>query len=173
MEKISKILFASDQIKQRVGQMARQINSDYKDLGEIIVIGVLKGAVIFYSDLVRLLNVPISFDFIQVGSYGAGKGSSGEIRVIKDIEKNISGKHVLIIEDIIDTGFTLDWLIRKIKDKNPASIKIAVLLDKKSKRKIPVKVDYSGFEAPDEFVVGYGLDHDDKYRELPYIGVFK
>lgn len=172
-KQVEKILFSGDKIKERLKAVADRVNSDYSGKGEIIAIGVLKGAVIFYSDLVRLLNIPITFDFIQVGSYGAQKGSSGKIRVIKDIEKDISGKHVLIIEDIIDTGFTLDWLVKTLKERNPASIKIAVLLDKRSKRKIPVKVDYIGFESPDEFVVGYGLDFDDKYRELPYIGVLK
>lgn len=167
-----RVLFDEKQIHDRVQILADMINSDYKGQ-EVIAIGVLKGAVIFYSELVRKLKMPLYFDFIQIGTYGASKESSGKVRVIKDIEKDISGKHLLIIEDIIDTGFTLDWLIKTLKERNPASIKIAVLLDKKSKRKIPVKIDYIGFESPDEFVVGYGLDFDDKYRELPYIGVLK
>ncbi len=167
-----KVLFDDKRIKDRIQSLADMINADFVGQ-EVIAIGVLKGAVIFYSELVRKLKMPLYFDFIQVGSYGAKKESSGEIRVIKDIEKDIKGKNVLIIEDIIDTGFTLDWLVKTLQKRQPASLKIAVLLDKSSRRKIPVKVDYTGFETPDEFVVGFGLDHDDKYRELPYIGVLK
>ena len=167
-----KVLFDDRQIKDRIQILSDMINASF--IGqEVIAIGVLKGAVIFYSELVRKLKIPLYFDFIQVGSYGAAKESSGKVRIIKDIEKDISGKNVLIIEDIIDTGYTLDWLLKTLKKRNPASMKVAVLLDKKSKRKVPVKVDYIGFEVPDQFVVGYGLDFDDRYRELPYIGVLK
>lgn len=169
---IQKVLISEDQIKERIRQMGEQITEDYRD-GSLVMVGILRGAVIFYGDLAKAIKIHLNMDFMAVSSYGSGTKSSGVVRIIHDLEENIEGKDVLIVEDIIDTGLTLHYLIKNLKSRKPRSVKICCLLDKPSRRKSPVKPDYVGYEVPDEFVVGYGLDYNEKYRNLPYIGVLK
>lgn len=169
---VEKILLDENQLKERVRQLGQQITEDYK--GEsILVVGILKGAMIFLADLVRNIDVPTAFDFMAVSSYGAGTVSSGVVRIMKDLDKSIEGKHVIIVEDIVDTGLTLQYLVENIKSRGPASLKICTLLDKPDRRKVEVPISYKGFSIPDEFVVGYGLDYNERYRNLPYIAVLK
>ncbi|MDO7788397.1 hypoxanthine phosphoribosyltransferase [Desulforamulus aquiferis] len=169
---VEKILLDEAQIKERVLQLGQQISQDYK--GEsILMVGILKGAMIFLADLVRNIDVTTYFDFMAVSSYGAGTVSSGAVRILKDLDKSIEGRHVIIVEDIVDTGLTLQYLVENMKSRGPASLKICTLLDKPSRRKVDVQIDYNGFSIPDEFVVGYGLDYGEKYRNLPYIAVLK
>lgn len=169
---VEKILLDEAQIKERVSQLGQQITQDYK--GEsILMVGILKGAMIFLADLVRNIEVTTYFDFMAVSSYGAGTVSSGAVRILKDLDKSIEGRHVIIVEDIVDTGLTLQYLVENMKSRRPASLKICTLLDKPSRRKVKVDIDYNGFAIPDEFVIGYGLDYNEKYRNLPYIAVLK
>ncbi|MBQ4516430.1 MAG: hypoxanthine phosphoribosyltransferase [Clostridia bacterium] len=169
---IDHVLITEEEIAAKVKEIAEQINKDYAGK-EIICVCILKGAVIFFGNLVKNLNMPLSFDFMVVSSYESGTVSSGQLKIKKDLEQDISGKHVLIIEDILDTGNTLKKLKEELTLRNPASIKLCSLLDKPSRRTADIECDYTGFEIPDEFVVGYGLDFDEKYRHLPYIGVLK
>ncbi|MBR5157084.1 MAG: hypoxanthine phosphoribosyltransferase [Clostridia bacterium] len=169
---IDHILITEEEIAAKVKEIAEQINKDYAGK-EIVCVCILKGAVIFFGNLVKNLNMPLSFDFMIVSSYENGTVSSGNLNIKKDLEQDICGKHVLIIEDILDTGNTLKKLKDELVLRNPASIKLCSLLDKPSRRTADIKCDYTGFEIPDEFVVGYGLDFDEKYRHLPYIGVLK
>ena len=162
----TKILISKDRIKKKVKQLARLISKDYKGR-DLILVGILKGSFIFLSDLCRSLTVPVKIDFIQVSSYGKKMWSSGVVRIKKDIDIDIRGKHVLIVEDIIDYGYTLKYLFKFLKSKKPASIKVCVLLNKTSRRKVDVELAYAGFEVPDKFMVGYGLDFADKFRNLP------
>ncbi|OGB90367.1 hypoxanthine phosphoribosyltransferase [candidate division WOR-1 bacterium RIFCSPHIGHO2_01_FULL_53_15] len=167
MEKL-KVLIPGSRLKKMIALLARRISKDYKGK-DLVLIGVLKGAFVFLSDLMRELTIPVSLDFIQLSSYGAGTVSSGVIKIRKDIDLPIVDKHVLIVEDVIDYGYTLDYLLRFLANKKPASVRICALLDKPSRRKVKVAVDYSGFKLPDKFIVGYGLDFGEKYRNLPYI----
>lgn len=167
MNKI-KILISKNRIKKKVKELARKISEDYKGK-KIVLLGILKGSFVFLSDLMRELSIHTEIDFIQVSSYGASRISSGVIKVKKDIDLPIVGKHVLIVEDIIDYGYTLDYLLKFISDKKPKSVKICVLLDKPSRRKVKVPVAYCGFKVPDEFIVGYGLDYNEDLRHLPDI----
>ncbi len=161
----AKVLITEGEIQARVAELGRQISADY--LGkEPVVVGVLKGAFIFVADLARHLTVPVSFDFMAVSSYGAATQSSGEVRIVKDLDESIEGKDVLLVEDIVDTGLTLSYLQRILLSRKPASLKTCTLLDKPDRRKVEVALDYRGFEIPNEFVVGYGLDYDQKYRNL-------
>ena len=155
-----------------VEQYAGRLNRDYAGK-EIYAIGILKGAIIFYADLVREINVPVSFDFMAASSYGKGSTSSGAVKILKDLDFSIEGKHVIIIEDIVDSGLTLSYLLKNMESRHPASVKLCALLNKPERREVDVKVDYVGFEVPNEFLVGYGLDYDSKYRNLPYIGILK
>ncbi len=169
---VEKILLDEEHIKERVAQLALQISQDYQ--GEsILMVGILKGAMVFLADLVRHIDVPTFFDFMAVSSYGAGTVSSGAVRILKDLDKSIHSRHVIIVEDIVDTGLTLQYLVENIKARGPASLKVCTLLDKPSRRKVEVPIDYNGFSIPDEFVVGYGLDYNERYRNLPYIAVLK
>ena len=163
-----KVLFEENEIQRRISELAKEIDEFYQG-EEIIVISVLKGAVFFTVDLVKKMKTPIILDMIQVSSY-QGTESTGNIIMKKDLESDINGKKVLIVEDIIDTGYTLKYLKEYLESLNPKDVKIAVLLDKAEKRKTNVKVDYTGYVIPNKFVVGYGFDIDDKYRNLPYIG---
>lgn len=174
-ENIGKILFDEQTIAQRVEAMARQINADYQslDLDELVVVGVLRGSVVFMSDLIRKLQLPITIDFLAISSYAKGTRTSGTVRILKDISESITDKHVIIIEDIVDTGLTLQCLTDLLTARRPKSLKLCTLLDKPSRRMVEITPDYSGFEIPDEFVVGYGLDFAGHYRHLPYIGVLK
>jgi hypoxanthine phosphoribosyltransferase len=152
-------------IKRRVQQVATQISVDYK--GESVhLIGVLKGACIFLSDLVREIDLETSIDFIAVASYGKGKESSGQVRLLKDLDSNIAGRNVILVEDILDTGLTLSYLLRVLKQRHPKTLRVAALLNKPSRRKVNVTGDYIGFDIPDEFVIGYGLDYAERYRNL-------
>ena len=167
-----RILIDEQKIENRVREIGAQITADYKDK-DLVVIGILKGAVLFMADLIKKINVPLSIDFMAVSSYGKSTRSSGIVRILKDLDEEIEGKDVLIVEDIVDTGLTLKFLAENILSRNPKSLKVCCLLDKPSRRKVAVSVDYVGFEIPDEFVVGYGLDYDQKYRNIPFIGVIE
>lgn len=163
-----KILFDKETIEKRVKELALQISKDYKGK-EVILVAILKGAIVFLSDLMRDLSIPVTVDFIQAFSYGASTTSSGTIEIKKDMDMDIAGKHVLIVEDIIDCGYTLDYIRKLLEKRKPASLKICCFLDKVSRRKVEVPLAYKGFEVPDKFVVGYGLDFAEKYRNLPYV----
>ena len=164
-ESLGPVLLDAQKIQARVKEMGAQISRDYS--GEKpLVLGILKGASIFHADLVRAINLDLSFDFIAVGSYGSSTKSSGEVRILKDLDESLEGKHVLLVEDIVDTGLTLHYLQQNLIARNPESLKIVALLNKPSRREIEVPVEYVGFEIPDEFVVGYGLDYDQRYRNL-------
>ncbi|MBQ9114817.1 MAG: hypoxanthine phosphoribosyltransferase [Clostridia bacterium] len=169
---IEKILVTKEQIAARVKEIGEQITRDFE--GEsVLMVGILRGAVVFFSELVKNVDLDVRFDFMVVSSYGASSVTSGEVRIIKDISQPIEGMNVLIIEDIIDTGHTLKNLKKLLLTRNPKSLKIVSLLDKPSRRQVEMEGDYIGFEVPNEFVVGYGLDYGEKYRNLPEIGVLK
>ena len=168
MDENLEILFDEQAITERVSVLASQISCDHHGK-ELIVICVLKGAALFTADLTRRLTISAKIDFVQVASYGSGTESSGNVTVVKDIDMNIDGKNVVIVDGIIDSGRTLDYLVKRYRERRPASLKVAVLLDKHSRRVVDVPVDYRGFEIPDMFVVGYGMDSAEKYRNLPYI----
>lgn len=163
---IEKILVSNAEIAKRAEEIAAQINADYKGK-PILVVGILRGASIFLADIFKRLEGDVELDFMSLSSYGNGTNSSGEVKMIKDLSEPVDGKNVLIIEDIIDTGITLSYLIKVLEARNPESIKLCALLDKPSRRKVELKGDYIGFEIPDEYVVGYGLDYAEKYRNLP------
>ncbi|MDA8233412.1 MAG: hypoxanthine phosphoribosyltransferase [Clostridia bacterium] len=167
-----RILLSEADISAKVKEIGEQISRDYEGK-ELLVIGILKGALIFMGDLVRQINVPVSLDFMAVSSYGTSTESSGAVRILKDLEKSIEGQHVLIVEDIIDTGLTLKYLLENLQARKPASVKVCTLLDKPERRKTQVVADYNGFSIPDEFVVGYGLDYAERYRNIPYIMVLR
>ena len=171
---IAKVLLSAEQLKKRIAEMGEEISRDYAGKTPTIIC-ILKGAVMFYTDLLREITVPINMDFMAVSSYGNKTKSSGEVEIRKDLSCSIENKHVLIVEDIVDSGFTLSYLSRMLASRGAASIKIATLLDKPARRApgINLKTDYSGFVIGDEFVVGYGLDYAELYRNLPYIGVLK
>lgn len=160
-------------IRRRVEELARQVSVDYATSGELHLVGVLRGCFIFLADLSRLLTVPRRIDFMAVAAYGKDAEPTGAVRLIMDLRTNIAGKHVLIVEDIVDTGNTLEYLMSILLPRKPASLKTCVLLRKRERLERDVKIDYLGFDIPDRWVVGYGLDHADRYRALPYIGVVK
>lgn len=169
---VKEILFTEEQIQKRVREMGAQITADYAGK-TILLCGILKGAVVFYTDLARQIQVPVKFDFMSCSSYGSSATSSGAVTIRKDMDNDVAGKDILIVEDIIDTGITLSYLVPYLKERGANSVKLATLLSKPSRRKVDIHVDYNGFEIPDAFVVGYGLDYDSSYRNLPYIGVLK
>ena len=167
---IEKILVSNAEIAKRAEEIAAQINADYKGK-PILVVGILRGASIFLADIFKRLEGDVELDFMSLSSYGNGTNSSGEVKMIKDLSEPVDGKNILIIEDIIDTGITLSYLIKVLEARNPESIKLCALLDKPSRRKVELKGNYIGFEIPDEYVVGYGLDYAEKYRNLPDVCV--
>lgn len=169
---LEQILITEEQLKDRVAELGKTLAEDYKGK-EPLLLCILKGSSVFFADIARAMNIPLEMDFIAVSSYGAQTMSSGKIKMKKDIEQSIYGKDVLIIEDIIDTGYTLTYLKQLLLERNPASLKICTLLNKEARRVAPIKPDYVGFEIDDYFVVGYGLDYNEKYRNLPLIGVLK
>lgn len=169
---LEKILLTEAQLADQVKKMGAAITADYAGK-EILMIGVLRGAFIFMADLIRAINLPVAVDFIALSSYGAATSSSGVVRILKDLEENIENKHVLIVEDIIDSGLTIKYLIENLSSRKPASIKICTLMSKPDRRNVEVPIAYNGFTIPDYFVVGYGLDYAEKYRNLPFIGVLK
>jgi hypoxanthine phosphoribosyltransferase len=169
------VLFTASQIADRVTQMGRQITADYQGLptGQpVVLIGVLKGAAIFLSDLARAIAIDNTFDFVAVSSYGRARVSSGAVKLIKDIDNPIEGRHVILVEDILDTGLTLSYLRGLMLQHKPASLKIATCLDKPSRRLVPIEADYVGFQIPNEFVIGYGMDFSEVYRNVPDIRLF-
>lgn len=168
IEKVD-ILISEGAVKKRIQELGDVISKDYCGK-EIVLICILKGGVMFMVDLAKELKMPVAFDFMDVSSYGAGTRSSGVVKIVKDLDESIDSKHVLLVEDIIDSGRTLSYLLKVLKERKPASIKLCTLLDKPDRRVADVKIDYVGFNIPDEFVVGYGLDYNQKYRNLPYIG---
>jgi hypoxanthine phosphoribosyltransferase len=170
---IDKILLTSEQIQTRILELGEQILRDYAPLGDLLLVGVLKGCVMFMVDLARAIPFPLALDFIAISSYGHSTQSSGVVRLLKDLDTDIAGRHVLIVEDIIDSGLTLEYLRSQLLRRNPASLRICALLNKPDRRITEVPMDYLGFDIPNEFVVGYGLDYADHYRNLPYIGVLK
>ncbi len=171
---IETIMFDQDAIATRVAEMGRQIVHDYGgDREDLLLIGVLRGVAVFFGDMMRAIPLPVSVDFMSVSSYGASTRSSGVVRILKDLDENITGRHVLILEDIIDTGLTLDYLARLLQERRPASLEICTLLDKPSRRQAKGAGKYVGFTIPAQFVVGYGLDYDQRYRNLPYVGILK
>lgn len=169
---IEKVLLTEQQLYQKISEIGSKISEDYKGR-DLILIGVLKGSVIFMADLLKKITIPCSMDFMAVSSYGNTTESSGVVRILKDLDFEIKDKDVLIVEDIIDSGITLRYLMEYLKGRNPKSINIACLLNKPERRKAEMSVKYLGFDIPDYFVVGYGLDYAEKYRNLPYIGILK
>ena len=168
-EKIS-VLIPEEEIRKRIAEVGAQLSRDYEG-EEVLMICILRGGVFFACELAKHLTVPVSMDFMCVSSYGSGTVSSGRVKIIKDLDENIEGKHVLIAEDIMDSGNTLSTLIKILQVRKPASIRLCTLLDKPERRVVDIKADYSCFEIPDKFVVGYGLDYNQHYRNLPYVGV--
>ena len=166
------VMHSEAEVAKRVEELGRQISEDYAGK-QVHLICVLKGGVFFMCELAKRISVPVSMDFMSVGSYGNGTSSSGVVKIAKDLDEPLEGKDVLVVEDIIDSGRTLSYLLEILKGRHPKSLKLCTLLDKPDRRIKPVKVDYTGFEIPDEFVVGYGLDYAQKYRNLPYIGVIE
>ena len=170
--KIGEILVQPDDLKQRVRTLGEQVSAEYADR-DLLLVGVLKGAVFFLADLMRAMDLSTSIDLMEVSSYGAATETSGQVRIIKDLSQPITGRDVIVVEDIIDTGLTLNYLLHYLADKGPASIKIVCLLDKPARRLAEIPIDYRGFTIPDRFVIGYGLDYNERYRNLPYVGVLK
>lgn len=169
---IKEVLYTEQQIREKVKEMGQKISEEYKGK-ELVLIGVLKGSVPFMADLLKEITIPCFMDFMAVSSYGASTTSSGVVRILKDLDFEIEGKDVLIVEDIIDTGITLRYLVEYLKGRKPNSVEIACLLNKQERRKIEISAKYLGFDVPDYFLVGYGLDFAEKYRNLPYVGILK
>ena len=169
---VGEILIGPDELQARVGELGAEISADY--IGrDLLLVGVLKGAVFFMADLMRTISVSCEIDFMAISSYGASTDSSGVVRILKDLDINIEGRDVLVVEDIIDSGLTLSYLIRNLEAREPASLEICALLTKPERREIDVPVKYIGFEIPNRFVIGYGLDFAERYRNLPYVGVLR
>ena len=169
---IERILISEEEIKAKIAELGKQLTADYAGKDPIFI-GILRGVVVFFSDMIRAIDTPCRIDFMAVSSYGAATESSGRIIIKKDFDLDISGRHVVILEDIIDSGLTLKYVLAYMQSKNPASLKVCTLLDKPDRRKVDLQADYVGFTVPNEFVVGYGLDYNDYYRNLPYVGILK
>ncbi len=170
---ILEILYSEEELKRRVAVLGEQISRDYADKDNVVLVGILRGSYIFMADLSRSITIPCRIDFMAASSYGKGTSSSGQIEIKKDLSDPIQNAHVILVEDILDSGNTLDYLTKILTARNPASIRICTLLDKPERRVKPITADYYGFLVPDAFVVGYGLDYAEKYRNLPYIGILK
>lgn len=166
------VLLEEEVIRKRVEELGRQITQDYQGK-DLVLVGILKGAVVFFADLIRHVELPMSMDFMAISSYGNATKSAGVVRILKDLDKDIVGKHIIIVEDIVDSGLTLSFLKENLLSRGAASLRICALLDKPERRKVDIRADYQGFSIPDAFVVGYGLDYAEYYRNLPYIGVLK
>jgi len=169
---VGEVLISHQQIRERTEELGRQITEDY-DGKDPLLICILKGGLMFLADLMRAIDLPLEIDFIAVSSYGDSTESSGVVRILMDLERNIQGRHVLIVEDIIDTGRTLSYIIENLRTRGPASIKVCTLLDKPARRELEIPIDYVGFTIPDRFVIGYGLDYGEIYRNLPFVGILK
>jgi hypoxanthine phosphoribosyltransferase len=171
-EDIAEVLISEEEIQDKIAQLAKEVTEEYRDR-DLLLVGVLKGAFVFMADLAREIQLPIEFDFMAVSSYGTSTKSSGVVRILKDLDYEITGRHVLLVEDIIDSGLTVSYLLRYLEARQPASLEICSLFWKKGQQAVPLEVRYPGFEIPPVFIVGYGLDYAEKYRNLPYIGVLK
>jgi hypoxanthine phosphoribosyltransferase len=169
---VEEVLISREEITKRIKELGKQISEDYKDK-DLMLIGVLKGSVPFMADLLKEISIYCTMDFMAVSSYGSSTKSSGVVRILKDLDSSIENKDILIVEDIIDTGHTLKYLIENLRSRNPKSIKVSCLLDKPDRREVELDIDYVGFKIPDAFVIGYGLDYAERYRNLPFIGVLK
>lgn len=169
---IEEVLISSEEIADKISTLSKQVTEDYRGK-DLLLVGVLKGAFVFMADLARGIELPLEFDFMAVSSYGSATKSSGVVRILKDLDYEISGRHVLLVEDIIDSGLTISYLLRYLEARGPESLEICSLFWKKGEQAVPLDVKYPGFEIPPVFVVGYGLDYAERYRNLPYIGVLK
>lgn len=170
MYKITGVMLSEEEIKEKVYELAKQIEQDYKG-EDVLVVGILKGASVFVADLIRCIDLDVNIDFMSVSSYGAGTATSGTVKILKDLDVDIEGKNVLVVEDIIDSGLTLSNLVATLETRKPKSLKLCTLLDKPERRTADIHVDYVGFVIDDKFIVGYGIDYDEKYRNLPYIAI--
>lgn len=169
---LREILFSEEDLSAKIKELAQRISEDYKGK-DLVVVGILKGSVIFAAELIKNITIPCEIDFMAVSSYGNSTETSGIVKILKDLDQNIEGKHLLIVEDIVDTGVTLNYLLKYLKARKASGIEIVALLNKQARRKAEISVKYIGFEVPDEFIVGYGIDYAEKYRNLPCIGVLK
>jgi hypoxanthine phosphoribosyltransferase len=171
---IAQVLITEEDLQARVRELGEQISRDYEGKA-LVLVGILKGAAIFLADLVRYITIPVDYDFVAISSYGADTKTSGVVRLLKDLDESIESKHVLVVEDIVDTGWTLrlSYIVENLRSRKAASVKVCTLLDKPSRRKVDVGIDYYGFIVEDKYVVGYGLDYDGRYRSLPYVGILK
>jgi hypoxanthine phosphoribosyltransferase len=169
---IDEVLISEQEIQDKVAQLAKAIDEDYRGR-ELLLVGVLKGAVMIMADLARALETPVSMEFMAVSSYGSSTSSSGVVRILKDLDREIADRHVLVVEDIIDSGLTLNWLLRNMRSRGPASVEVCALLRKPEAAKVDVPVKYVGFDIPNDFVVGYGLDYGERYRDLRFVGRLK
>jgi len=168
---IAEILFSSDAIAAKVKELGELVADTYQE-NDLLLVSVLKGAVVFLTDLMRAIPMPLAIDFLAISNYG-GKGAAGAVRILKDLEQDITGRHVLVVEDIVDTGLTLSYLLRTLRARDPVSLRVCTLLDRSVRRIVDLPMAFRGFDIPDQFVVGYGLDHQQRYRNLPFIGVLK
>lgn len=171
-EDISEIILTPEQIQQRVGELGKQISQDYYQLDPILI-GVLKGVLIFMADLLRAITIPVEVDFMAISSYSQEARDKGLVRLVKDLETPISGRHVLFVEDMVDTGLTLNYLLRTLQMRQPASLNVCTIFNKQKLRLVDIPIKYKGFDLPDRFIVGYGLDHREKYRNLPFVSMLK
>jgi hypoxanthine phosphoribosyltransferase len=169
---IERVVVSEDQIREKIAELAARVDADYADKN-VLLVGVLKGAVMFMADFARTMRRPVELEFMAVSSYGSSTSSSGVVRILKDLDRDITDKHVLVVEDIIDSGLTLSWLLRNLAARNPASVEVVALFRKPAATKVQVDVRYVGFDLENEFIVGYGLDYAERYRDLPYVGVLK
>lgn len=171
-EDVKEVLFSEDEISKKIKEIAERISDDYNGK-DLLVVGVLKGSVLYAAELIKNISIPCEIDFMAVSSYGSSTETSGVVRILKDLDHSVEGKDVLIVEDIVDSGVTLDYLLKYLKARKANSINITTLLNKEARRKVDINVKYVGFEVPDEFIVGFGIDYAEKYRNLPFIGVLK
>ena len=171
-DEIKEVLFSEEDLQAIVSRIGKEISEDYRNKN-LFLVSVLKGSLMFMADLMRAIDVPCEIDFMSVSSYGAGTTTTGAVRILKDLDASLEGKDIVVVEDILDSGVTLSYLLKHLEARNPASIRLCTLLDKPERRKMPITADYIGTTVPDQFIVGYGLDYAEKYRNLPYIGVLK
>lgn len=169
---VSHVILTEAEIQSRIAELGAQISDDYGD-EPILLVGVLRGAALFMADLARQITAPVEIDFMAVSSYGSSTKSSGVVRILKDLDETIEDRHVLVVEDILDTGLTLKYLLRNLASRKPLSLEVVTLLSKEGKQRVPIDCKYVGFDIPDEFVIGYGLDYAERYRNLPYVGVLR
>lgn len=170
---IEQVLISSEQIQERIQVLAAEIDRDYADADGVILVGVLKGAFILMADIARHLSTDVEFDFMAVSSYGSATQTSGVVRILKDLDRDIAGRHVLVVEDIVDSGLTLSYLLKNLRARNPASLEVMSLLSKPDQTRVQIPIRYHGFAVPNLFVVGYGLDYAERYRNLPYVGTLR